>query len=113
MKLRSLSSSAVKVIEKCFEKFNENCNENFLETCNESFIEKVKKKPTDIRLRKSEGYLKLMLPNCYFTGFLGKVKKEKASRDWLRSPEAFISSSNASQVYNSRMISDCKCLICC
>jgi len=70
-----LSSSAVRVIENC----NENCNENFLETCNENFIEKVKKKPPEIRLRKSEGYLKLMLPNCYFILFLGKVKKEKAS----------------------------------
>jgi len=80
--LRSLSSSAIKVIEKCFEKFNENCNENF--------IEKVKKKPPEIRLRKSEGYLKLMTSDYYFTGFPGKVKKEKAPGDWLRSPRAFI-----------------------
>jgi len=79
LKLRSLSSSAVKVIEKCFEKFNENCNENFIEMCNEKFIEKVKKKPPEIRLRKSEGYLKPMQTNYYFTGFPGKVKKEKAS----------------------------------
>jgi len=35
--LRFLSSSAVRVVEKCFEKFNETCNENF--------IEKVKRNP--------------------------------------------------------------------